>query len=279
LNFGRWNYLFYFDYDTKNYFLIGVLIVIAAITKRAQIPFSAWLPAAIAAPTPVSALVHSSTLVTAGVYLLIRFSPILLEIKSIIFVLLLISVLTIFISGLGAIFEFDLKKIIALSTLRQLGLIIRSLRIGMVDLAFFHLLTHALFKSLLFICAGYIIHGICNNQDIRIIGGLVIQNPLLFVYFNIRNLSLCGIPFLSGFYSKDIILEKILMGNFNIFIIILYFISIFFTLVYTFRLIYYRIGDNIKINRYYCFNEKDYIILGRMMIIILIVIFGGCFMR
>lgn len=279
LNFGRWNYLFFFNYDQNNYLLIGLLIIVAAITKSAQIPFSSWLPAAMAAPTPVSALVHSSTLVTAGVYLLIRFSPILLQSEKIMFVLLLLSVLTIFISGLGAIFEYDLKKIIALSTLSQLGLIIRRLRIGIVELAFFHLLTHALFKSLLFICAGYIIHGIADNQDIRIIGSLSKQNPLLNIYFNIRNLSLCGMPFLSGFYSKDIILEKILIRNYNLFIVILYFVATYFTVVYTFRLIYYRIVDNLKIRSYYCFNEGDFIILGRILIIIIMVIFGGCFIR
>lgn len=277
INFGRWNYLFYFKIDYLIYNIIGVLIIIAAITKSAQIPFSSWLPAAIAAPTPVSALVHSSTLVTAGVYLLIRFRRILLEICEAIFILLLLSVLTMFISGLGAIFEFDLKKIIALSTLRQLGLIIRRLCIGMVDIAFFHLLTHALFKSLLFICAGYIIHGINDSQDIRTIGSLILISPILCIYFNISNLSLCGIPFLAGFYSKDIILEKILINDFNTLIVILYFIATFFTVVYTFRLIFFRIVDNLKINRYYNYNDQDFIILSRIIIIMLIVILGGRF--
>lgn len=277
INFGSWNYLFYFKVDYLIYYYISVLIIIAAMTKSAQIPFSAWLPAAIAAPTPVSALVHSSTLVTAGVYLLIRFSSILLKISVIINILLLLSVLTIFISGLGAIFEYDLKKIIALSTLSQLGLIIRRLRIGFVELSFFHLLTHALFKSLLFICAGYIIHGIVDSQDIRSIGSLIIISPLLCIYFNIRNLSLCGIPFLAGFYSKDIILELILIGNFNLLIVILYFVATFFTVVYTFRLIYYRMVDNLKINSYYCYNDQDLVILGRIIIIIIMVIIGGRF--
>jgi NADH-ubiquinone oxidoreductase chain 5 len=134
--------------------LVFTLIVFAAITKRAQVPFSAWLPAAIAAPTPVSSLVHSSTLVTAGVYLLIRFNFFL----SFNYFLLVTSVITITLRGIGAFFEIDLKKVIALSTLRQLGVMIIIISLGIKELGFFHLLTHALFKSLLFLCAGFYIH-------------------------------------------------------------------------------------------------------------------------
>ena len=129
--------------------VITFLVVLAGATKRAQIPFSSWLPAAMAAPTPVSALVHSSTLVTAGVYLLIRFRRSFSDWLNTL--LLLIAGLTIFIAGLSANFEYDLKKIIALSTLSQLGLIISILSLGFARLAFFHLLTHALFKALLFV--------------------------------------------------------------------------------------------------------------------------------
>jgi NADH-ubiquinone oxidoreductase chain 5 len=127
--------------------LISLLVILAAMTRSAQIPFSSWLPAAIAAPTPVSALVHSSTLVTGGVYLLIRFSP---AINSWLCTFLLrFSGLTMFMAGLGANLEYDLRKIIALSTLRQLGLIIGAVTVGFVSLTFFHLLTHALFRALL----------------------------------------------------------------------------------------------------------------------------------
>lgn len=278
LNFGRWNYLFYFSFDQGLYGIIGVLIILAAITKRAQIPFSSWLPSAIAAPTPVSALVHSSTLVTAGVYLLIRFNFIFTNLSLCIF-LLTVSVLTIFMSGLGAIFEHDLKKVIALSTLSQLGLIIRRLCLGIVEVAFFHLITHALFKSLLFICAGYIIHGINNSQDIRFIGCVIRHRPLLRIYFNISNLSLCGMPFLAGFYSKDLILETILMETNNLIIFILYFISIFFTVTYTFRLIYFRITSVTNGTGYHQFSDNDFIILRWIMVIIVMVLVGGCFMR
>jgi len=152
---GGWSYIFYLDIiKEREVIVLQRLVVVAAITKRAQIPFSSWLPAAMAAPTPVSALVHSSTLVTAGVYLLIRFR-VLLESRTAFKVLFLISAITMFMSGLGANFEYDLKKIIALSTLSQLGVIIRVLRIGLKELAFFHLVTHALLcaisSSLLFV--------------------------------------------------------------------------------------------------------------------------------
>lgn len=158
-----------------------------------------------AAPTPVSALVHSSTLVTAGVYLLIRFSFILGESCSAF--LMFISIMTIFISGVVAIFEYDFKKIIALSTLSQLGIIMFAISLGLFEVAFFHLLTHALFKALLFLCAGILIHGVGNTQDIRSFGSLSLNFPLVTVCMNLANLSLCGVPFLAGFYSKDLIVE------------------------------------------------------------------------
>jgi len=189
-------------------FFVLIMVILASITKSAQIPFSAWLPAAMAAPTPVSALVHSSTLVTAGVYLIIRFNY-LVGLNLFIFYL---GRLTIFMSGLGANFEIDLKKIIALSTLRQLGVIMIVLSLGYSELAFFHLLTHALFKSLLFLCAGVFIHGARDCQDIRFLGGVMSGMPISSLFFVCCSLSLCGFPFLSGFYSKDLILELFISG-------------------------------------------------------------------
>lgn len=276
LNYGRWNYIFYLEFIIGDYYIIivGLFIILAAITKRAQIPFSSWLPAAIAAPTPVSALVHSSTLVTAGVYLLIRFNC-LMSRRLLGQYLLLISGLTIFISGLGANFEFDLKKIIALSTLRQLGLIIIILSIGFIKLAFFHLLTHAIFKALLFICAGAIIHNIINSQDIRIIGGLCLNIPLTSSFFNISNLALCGIPFMAGFYSKDLILEIASFSYINIFIYFIYFFSTGLTVRYSFRLVYYSmVGDFNRISLH-PLNDERWLILKRIILLVFISIIRG----
>nr|YP_009185912.1 NADH dehydrogenase subunit 5 [Oxypoda acuminata]ALO70803.1 NADH dehydrogenase subunit 5 [Oxypoda acuminata] len=275
LNYGSWNYIFYLDF-MKNDFsmqLISFLVVLAAMTKSAQIPFSSWLPAAMAAPTPVSSLVHSSTLVTAGVYLLIRFNYSLS--MNLMMILLFIGTMTMFMAGLGANFEFDLKKIIALSTLSQLGLMMSILALGEYKLSFFHLLSHALFKATLFMCAGCIIHNLNNCQDIRYMGGLVNQMPLTCCFFNISNLSLCGIPFLSGFYSKDLILEVLSMNYLNIFIYLIYFFSTGLTVSYSFRLVYYSMIGNFNFLSLNCLSDHGKIMLKGMGGLIFFVIMGG----
>nr|AFQ62220.1 NADH dehydrogenase subunit 5 [Glaphyrus comosus] len=275
LNYGSWNYYYYIDCmkNTMEMNIILFLIILAAMTKSAQIPFSSWLPAAMAAPTPVSSLVHSSTLVTAGVYLLIRFNYGMTE--NMMFFLLFIGTMTMFMAGLGANYEFDLKKIIALSTLSQLGLMMGILALGEYKLAFFHLLTHALFKALLFMCAGAMIHNMGNNQDIRYMGGLIYHMPLTCCFFIISNMSLCGLPFLAGFYSKDLILEILSMNYLNMFIYIIFFISTGLTVCYTFRLIYYVLtGDfnNMALN---IISDSGFIMLKGMSGLIMLVIFGG----
>nr|QNV11829.1 NADH dehydrogenase subunit 5 [Sinodendron cylindricum] len=275
MNYGGWNYYYYVECmkesDVMN--IISYLVVLAAMTKSAQIPFSSWLPAAMAAPTPVSSLVHSSTLVTAGVYLAIRFNFSFSD-KLMMF-LLFISSLTMFMAGLGASFENDLKKIIALSTLSQLGLMLSILSLGSFDLAFYHLLTHALFKALLFMCAGCMIHNLGNCQDIRYMGGLINFMPLTCCFFIICNMALCGLPFLSGFYSKDLILEVLSMEYINIYIYMIYFISTGLTVCYTFRLIYYVITGDFNYSSLHMISDKGFIMLGGMSGLITLVIFGG----
>lgn len=280
LNYGSWNFIFYLDLIKIDLEIkwISYLIVLAAITKRAQIPFSAWLPAAIAAPTPVSALVHSSTLVTAGIYLLIRFNSLIVE-GYVGYLLLLLSGLTIFMAGLGANFEFDLKKIIALSTLSQLGLIIRILSIGFPILAFFHLLTHALFKALLFICAGVVIHSIKNFQDIRYIGGLINQIPITITYFNVANLALCGFPFIAGFYSKDLILEIVSFSRINIVSYFLYYFSTGLTVCYSLRLIYFTIFRNFIRWTFHGLSDESKIITTGITGLLIITVIGGRLLR
>nr|YP_010165778.1 NADH dehydrogenase subunit 5 [Nemoura meniscata]QRR29791.1 NADH dehydrogenase subunit 5 [Nemoura meniscata] len=276
LNFGSWNYIFYLDCSKTSLSMqiIGGLVLLAAMTKSAQIPFSSWLPAAMAAPTPVSALVHSSTLVTAGIYLLIRFNVLLAGTNLGTF-LLLFAGLTMFMAGLGANFEFDLKKIIALSTLSQLGLMMSILAMGFPKLAFFHLLTHALFKALLFMCAGAIIHNMKDSQDIRFMGGLVMQMPLTSSCFNLSNLALCGTPFLAGFYSKDLILEIASLSCMNIFSFILYFFSTGLTVCYSLRLVYYSMSGDFNTFSLHPLSDEGWVMLRGMMALSFMAVLGG----
>ncbi|KYN03582.1 NADH-ubiquinone oxidoreductase chain 5 [Cyphomyrmex costatus] len=254
-----------------------VILLLASITKRVQVPFSVWLPLAIAAPTPVSALVHSSTLVTAGVYLVIRFFNIFIDKEGGRVILLNIAVITIFISGMVANFEYDFKKIIALSTLRQLGFIIIILGLGFKLIAMYHLLIHAIFKSLLFISAGVIIHSIKNIQDIRLLGNLNEIIPFTIIRFIISSIALIGTPFMSGFYRKDLIMELVyLKSGVNIYIEILVIISLFLTVFYSVRLLYYLIySKRIKFYRYYYFRERKLINFSIIILLVFRIIIGA----
>nr|AIY61887.1 NADH dehydrogenase subunit 5 [Acanthotermes acanthothorax] len=275
INFGSWSFVYYLEFlsGSVEMELISFLVVLAAMTSSAQIPFSSWLPAAMAAPTPVSALVHSSTLVTAGVYLLIRFSP-SFNLWLNVF-LLLISGLTMFMAGLGANFEYDLSSIIALSTLSQLGLMIMTISVGLPGLAFFHLLTHALFKALLFMCAGGVIHSMSDSQDIRFMGGLSICMPFTSSCLMISNFALCGMPFLSGFYSKDFILEMFSMGYVNMFGFLLLFLSTGLTVCYSFRLFYFVMCGDFNFVSSFSMVETGYSMVSGMIGLLFMSIFGG----
>nr|YP_010719263.1 NADH dehydrogenase subunit 5 [Parnassius tenedius]WDR47326.1 NADH dehydrogenase subunit 5 [Parnassius tenedius] len=279
MNYGSWNFIFYLNFMNNDYSMnvIGILVIIAAMTKSAQIPFSSWLPAAMAAPTPVSALVHSSTLVTAGVYLLIRFNMLLVDMFFFKF-LLLLSGLTMFMAGICANYEFDLKKIIALSTLSQLGLMMSILSMGLPELAFFHLLTHAMFKALLFMCAGVIIHMMNDNQDIRFMGGISLYIPMTSLCMNISNLALCGIPFLAGFYSKDLILEMVSMSNLNMLIFFLYYFSTGLTVFYTIRLLMYLMINDYNLLSVYNLFDEDYIMMKSMFLLLFMSLITGSFL-
>lgn len=276
LNFGSWNFFCFIDKMNIEY--IVIIIIIAGFTRRAQIPFSSWLPAAIAAPTPVSALVHSSTLVTAGVYLLIRFNNIIMK-CSYLNLIMLISILTILISGISANFEFDLKKIIALSTLRQLGIIMTIIMVGYPIISFFHLIIHALFKASLFLCAGVIIHNFNNNQDIRIIGCLSYQIPITITILNIANLSLCGIPFMSGFYSKDLIIETMFITNINSIVILIMYLGIGLTSFYSARLSFFSITINYNYYKLGSLSENLNNINKRIVILTVYSIISGSIFR
>lgn len=234
LSQGHWNIIHITTEGIYSLYQVAA-ITLAAMTKSAQMPFSRWLPAAIAAPTPVSALVHSSTLVTAGVFLLIRFYPFVRSVHFFNTFILFIAVTTIIMAGMSATTECDIKKIIALSTLRQLGMIITRIGLGYPHLAFIHIVIHALFKALLFICAGNIINMHRHRQDLRWIGRRLVSMPVTSTSIITANLALCGFPFISGFYSKDIIIEIAIFSEQNIFIRILIILSVGYTSFYSIR--------------------------------------------
>lgn len=271
VRYGRWN-----ERALGKDWILVIMILLAGITKRAQMPFSSWLPMAMAAPTPVSSLVHSSTLVTAGVYLFIRYERFIRR-SEVNYILMVASVGTIFISGLIAIFEFDLKKIIALSTLRQLGFIIIILSIGAKILGFYHLLTHAIFKSLLFMCAGCVIHIFKRRQDIRHYGNLGRSLPFLIVGFFVSILSLRGFPFMAGFYSKDFILEMIYIQQVNLVLIIFIVVSVSLTVIYSLRVCYYLFYGNRNYRSLGEIAENSVMNFSMVILIFLGVLVGSLF--
>nr|WAN81379.1 NADH dehydrogenase subunit 5 [Anaticola crassicornis] len=218
---------------------IQLMIVITAMSKSAQIPFSSWLPLAMAAPTPVSSLVHSSTLVTAGVFLVIRFNSILES--HMLNLLMFISSITVILAGISALWEFDLKKIIALSTLSHIGLMMMMISINDEWPAMLHLVTHSMFKSLLFMCAGSIIHMTSNVQDIRLINSVNYSSNSVMIT---SLMSMMGLPFLSGFYSKEMMLMSISSYNMTSFFSISFLLAVMLTCSYSIRLILYLLMGN-----------------------------------
>nr|YP_009255776.1 NADH dehydrogenase subunit 5 [Placobdella lamothei]CVK87332.1 NADH dehydrogenase subunit 5 [Placobdella lamothei] len=234
LNQGHWNILSM--WNESDYFPFQVLmILVAAMTKSAQMPFSSWLPAAMAAPTPVSALVHSSTLVTAGVFLLIRFYPFLSSFEWFNLLLLYMAMMTMTMAGLSATVECDMKKIIALSTLSQLGLMMCSLGFNLPLLAYFHMVVHAMFKALLFICAGVLIYSHMHSQDLRWMGNLINQMPMTSSCIMVANLAMSGFPFLAAFYTKDSIIEMSMYNLNSTNVMILLYLSLGITAFYSMR--------------------------------------------
>nr|YP_010303568.1 NADH dehydrogenase subunit 5 [Quasilineus sinicus]QXO02040.1 NADH dehydrogenase subunit 5 [Quasilineus sinicus] len=271
---GNWN-IFYLSTSDEMSFFVCMCILIAGMTKSAQVPFSSWLPAAMAAPTPVSALVHSSTLVTAGVYLLIRFYAFLVSYSYFKVVLLLIAVVTMFMAGIAANLEQDLKKIIALSTLSQLGVMMCALGLGAWKLALFHLYTHALFKALLFLCAGAFIHRSQHSQDLRLGGMIWNQVPVFTSCLHVANMALCGGPFLAGFYSKDAILESSLFGGGSILVLYMIFLATGMTVCYSVRLSYWALWGSNNFYGMHNWGDEGTQEIVPMMILVLGAIFGG----
>jgi len=241
LNFNEIFTLNYNTLNSKEIYFFGFFIVFAAMAKSAQLGLHTWLPDAMEGPTPVSALIHAATMVTAGIFVIIRSSFILIYNGYLMDFMAIVGGVTIFFGASVACFQMDIKKIIAYSTISQIGYMMLACGSGNFVGAIFHLFTHAFFKALLFLSSGSVIHAMNNEQDIRKMGGLFNFLPFTYVSFLIGSLSLLGFPFFSGFYSKDNILEFAFLND-RVSTYIGYFfglISIFFTSFYSFRLLYW----------------------------------------
>ena len=236
--------------------LICILLFIGAMGKSAQIFLHTWLPDAMEGPTPVSALIHAATMVTAGVFLVVRCSPIY-ELSPLgLEIVTLIGMSTAFFAATVALVQNDIKKIIAYSTCSQLGYMFFAAGVGAYNVAMFHLFTHAFFKALLFLGAGSVIHSFQNEQDIKNMGGVWRKLPFTYLMMIIGTLALTGFPFLSGFYSKDAIIEFAYLekGSLSNYAAAIGVITAIFTSIYSWRLIFLTFHGSFNNNK---LNIKD----------------------
>ena len=228
------------DYSVSGITLACLLLFIGAMGKSAQMPLHVWLPDSMEGPTPISALIHAATMVTAGVYMVARMSP-LFELSSMaLSVVLIVGATTAICSGLLGIVQFDIKRIIAYSTISQLGYMIVAAGVSAYSASIFHLMTHAFFKSLLFLAAGSVIIALHHEQDIRKMGGLKQYMPITYIAALIGSLSLIGFPGFAGFFSKDALIEAVahssnLGSEFAYYCVL---IGVFITALYTFRFLF-----------------------------------------
>ena len=243
-SFGNLNYHTVFSlspyYNENIIIIIGICLLIGAMAKSSQVGLHVWLPMAMEGPTPVSALIHAATMVTAGVYLLMRTSPLIEYSSTVLLLCLWVGAITTVFSSLIGLFQQDIKKVIAYSTMSQLGMMVIAVGLSSYNVALFHLINHAFYKGLLFLGAGAVIHAVADNQDFRKYGGLKKYLPLSYSVMLIASLSLVAFPFMTGFYSKDFILESA-YGQYNLYSIIVYFIATIgamFTTLYSLKVLH-----------------------------------------
>lgn len=292
LNFGSFNFqtifstlgsLTWFDYFYSDLDVICLLLFIAAMAKSAQLGLHTWLPDAMEGPTPVSALIHAATMVTAGVYLVIRSGPLFNVSVSISTVVLIIGALTAVFAATAALGQHDIKKIIAYSTCSQLGYMFMACGLGNFSLALFHLVNHAFFKALLFMGAGILIHSIGGEQDLRKMGGLANFFPFGLATVGVASLSLAGLPFLSGYYSKDAIIGALqLTSSFSgIFAWILALLAAVCTSVYSFSVIYYAFfgAPRGSFRQYLNLHHVDLCASGPLFGLVIFSMFSGFYLR
>jgi NADH-ubiquinone oxidoreductase chain 5 len=259
--------------------LIGICLLIGAMAKSSQIGLHVWLPMAMEGPTPVSALIHAATMVTAGVYLLMRASPLIEYSSTVLILCLWVGAITSVFSSLIGLFQQDIKKVIAYSTMSQLGMMVIAVGLSSYNVALFHLVNHAFYKGLLFLAAGSVIHAVGDNQDFRKYGGLRLFLPLTYTVMVIASLSLVAFPFMTGFYSKDFILESS-YGQFYFSSISVYFIAAIaaiFTTLYSVKVLYltFLANPNGPFNNYKTAHESDIYMSVPLIILALFSVFFG----